>query len=507
MSPYPGACLGFRGQVCNYYLGKALGGSTALNYMVYVRGNRHDFDRWERMGNYGWGFDDILPLFLKLENATGLWRHGEHLDTNYRGVSGELAISHVQYRPLVGEVAVEAAKERGLPFLDYNGRQQIGVDYTQSTTRNGRRFSAADAYLTPVKDRKNLHVMIESLVSKVIIDPETKMAEGVQFTHKGEIFRVFSKKEVILSAGPIMSPQLLMLSGVGPRRELRRFNIPVISDLPVGMKYLDHSSLSPISAVTNLVNETIDQMRITSEDIEDFVENGTGKLSIPAGDEVLLLYNNGLNGFPPENANTEFLFHTNKNALAPVAFSPLRPDVYNASFRWQEEESDEGILSLTVIDLYPQTQGRIRLRGNTINHLPIIDYPFFKDPRDIEALVWGAKEAVALFNTEAMKKIGAKLVTIPLPDCATLEFGSDDYWRCAVRHLARNILHAAATNKMGPPDDPEAVVDPELSVYGVGRLRVADSSVAPTTVACHTQAVSYVVGEKLAVLLKDQWKL
>lgn len=502
MSPYPGACLAFKGQVCDYSLGKVLGGSSAVNYMVYVRGSRHDFDRWEQMGNYGWGFDEVLPLFLKLENATMLRHHP--LETDYRGLRGELSVSHANYLSRVSDLSIEAARERGLPFLDYNGRKQIGVDYVQSTSRNGRRFSAADAYLEPIKDRRNLDVMINSLVSKVIIDPDTKVALGVEYIHQGVTYRVLTNKEVIVSGGPINSPQLLWLSGVGPRRDLQRFNIPVLSDLPVGMKYLDHTALGRISASTNWLNESIDLSRITSEDIEDFVERGIGKLTVPATNEVVTMQNNGFSDIPLDNANTEMLFATGKHHAGSAGYTGLRDNVYNATFR-AVDESDAGVVSLSIIDLYPETQGRLRMRGPTINHAPIIDFPFFTNPRDMETLVWGAKEAVALLNTNAMKQIGARLNTMPIPDCARLIFGSDEYWRCYIRHIGRNILHAAATNKMGPTNDPEAVVDPELRVYGIGRLRVADSSIAPTTVACHTQAVSYVVGEKLAQLLKKDW--
>lgn len=503
MSPHPGSCLGYKGQTCAYPLGRVLGGSSAVNYMVYVRGSRHDFDRWEEMGNYGWGFDDVLPLFLKMENATSL-RH-QSLDTDFRGVRGELDVSHTHYRSLLGATSVQAAKERGLPYLDFNGKRQIGVDYLQGTTRNGRRFSAANAYLDPIQGRKNLHVMLNSLVSKVIIDPATKVTLGVEYIYQGRTHRVMANKEVILSAGPINSPQLLWLSGVGPKRDLTKFNIPVLSDLPVGEKYLDHTSFGRISISTDTWEDSIDLSRINSKDVDDFVFRGAGKLTVPATMEVVTMQNNGYNNnIPQENANMEMIMITGKHSQGTAGYTGMRDDVYNATFK-PVDESPYGVISIFIVDLYPETQGRLRMRGPTINHMPIIDFPFFKSTRDMEALVWGAKEAVALLSTKAMKDIGGILNSLPIPDCASLVFGSDEYWRCYIRHLARNILHAAATNKMGPKNDIEAVVDPELRVYGIAKLRVADSSVAPTTVACHTQAVSYVVGEKLSELLKKDW--
>lgn len=229
-----------------------------------------------------------------------------------------------------------------------------------------------------------------------------------------------------------------------------------------------------------------------------------GKLTVPWTSEAVTFQNNGFSPVPMDNPNMEMIFHTGKNHAGSAGFTALRDDLYNATFK-PEEDSDNGRVAISVIDLYPESQGRLRIRGNTINHMPIIDFPFFQNPRDLETLVWGAKEVVALLTSDPMKKIGAQLNTQLIPDCAPLLFGTDNYWRCYVRHMAATILHAAATNKMGPKDDPEAVVDPELRVYGIGKLRVADSSIAPTTVACHTQAVSYVVGEKLAELLKKDW--
>lgn len=476
-----------------------------MNYMVYMRGSRHDFDRWELMGNYGWGFDDILPLFLRLENATQLQHRP--IETDHRGLRGDLRVSHTNYRSVLSQHIIAAANERGLPFLDYNGRQQIGVDYLQSTISNGRRFSAVDAYLNPIKHRRNLHIMVNSLVSRVIIDPVTKTARGVEFTNIGLSHRVFATKEVIVSGGPIMSPQLLWLSGIGPREDLESFKIPVLADLPVGMKYLDHTAFVRLSASHDLRNETIDFTELDSEDAEEFVERGTGKLTIPAANEVVTLLNNGFDSYlPPDNANMEMVFTTGQHHIGTSGFTDTRPDIYNATFL-PVENAPTGVLGMYVIDLYPQTQGRLRMRGNTINNLPIIEFPFFKNPRDLEVLVWGAKEAVATLNSNALRRLGMRLNRLPIPDCAKNIFGTDEYWRCFIRHFANNALHAAATNKMGPSNDPEAVVDPELRVYGINKLRVADTSIAPTTVSCHTQAISYVVGEKLAQLLKKEYNL
>lgn len=305
-----------------------------------------------------------------MENAT-LLRH-DHLDTDFRGLGGELSVRHVKYHSRVSELAIKAARERGRPFLDYNGRTQIGVDYLQTTTRVGRKVTAANAYLDPVKHRKNLHVMVNSLLSKVIIDPYTEVAQGVKFIYQGLSYHMLAGKEVILSAGPINSAHLLWISGVGPKKELRRFDVPVLSDLPVGMKFLGHTTFSVgISARTSWQNETIDLSEITSQDVsfkvdsqdvQDLVERGAGKLAVPLASEVITLYNNGLSDVPADNPNAEIVFMTGKHLMGP------EPD----------DGSDAGVIGISIYDLYPETQGTLRMTGPSITDPPIVEYPFFK---------------------------------------------------------------------------------------------------------------------------------
>lgn len=503
INPYSGSCLGALNQQCVYPLGRILGGSSAFNYMIYLRGSRNDYDKWSQMGNYGWSYADLVPLFERIENTTLLANRAAGL----RGIDGPLSIANPSYRTKIAENFIEASMENGLIFRDLNGEESIGVDYTQGTTKNGRRHSAVDAYLTPIKKqgRRNLHVMLNSLVSKVIIDPLTRTALGVEFNHRGRTYRVSARKEVILSAGPIMSPQLLMLSGIGPREDLEKFGIPVIQDLPVGRQYMDHTVSGGYIFTVNTTGENIDLRDIEEKDVRLFGHQGRGKLTVPSITEAIAMIRFGLRpNVPVDNPEMEVLMAPSKDALGTEGHTPMRGDLFEAMYKPLVDSSVE-VYSMSLVDLYSEARGRVRLRGGSINNPPIIEFPFFENPRDLEVHVRGIREVIALSETRAMQRIGAKFYNVPIPDCAALGFGTDEYWRCHVRHFSRNVCHAAATNKMGPKGDPEAVVDPELRVFGVDRLRVADSSVAPTQVAGHTQGVAYVVGEKMAGLLKENW--
>nr|CAH7718557.1 unnamed protein product [Callosobruchus chinensis] len=203
--------------------------------MACTRGNKMDYDNWAAMGNPGWSYKDLLPYFLKMEDANVAVN-----DSEYRAKGGPLAVSDVRFKTELGNAFVAAAQQAGFPYVDYNGKQQMGVSYMQGTLRNGLRSDAENSYLRPVRHRKNLKIRTEAHVTKILIRPGSKEAYGVEYRKNGRMYHVIVKKEVILSAGGLNSPQILMLSGVGPRDQLEEFGIPVIKNLPVGTIMYDH---------------------------------------------------------------------------------------------------------------------------------------------------------------------------------------------------------------------------------------------------------------------------
>lgn len=279
--PVPGACLGLKDGVCNWPRGRVLGGTSVINFLVYTRGNKLDYDGWEALGNKGWSYKDILPYFTKSENV-GI---PNLRDSRYHGNGGYLNVENSPFISGLYRPFLQAGKELGYKVTDPNGKDNLGFSRVQATMRKGRRCSASRAFLEPIRNRRNLHISKESRVLKILIDPVTKRAYGVEFTKGRKTYVVKAKKEVILAAGAIGSPHLLMLSGVGPRENLETYGIPVIKDAKVGYNLQDHVCLS---GLVFLVNETvtINENKVRGpKAIFDYMVNRAGPFTLPGGAE------------------------------------------------------------------------------------------------------------------------------------------------------------------------------------------------------------------------------
>nr|CAH7736970.1 unnamed protein product [Callosobruchus chinensis] len=232
----PSFCFGcLNNKTAQFGHGKVLGGGSVINFMIFNRGNKMDYDTWEAMGNSGWSYKDVLPYFLKLEDANVAVN-----DSGYRSKGGPLGVSDISFRTKLTDVFVDAAQEAGFPYVDYNGKEQIGVSYIQATLRNGLRSEAENSYLRPVRHKRNLKIRTGAHVTKILVRPDSKEAYGVEYRKNGVMYKVLARKEVILSAGGLNSPQVLMLSGIGPKDHLEEMGISVIKDLPVGETLYDH---------------------------------------------------------------------------------------------------------------------------------------------------------------------------------------------------------------------------------------------------------------------------
>lgn len=267
--------------MCNWPKGRALGGTSVINYMVHNRGHRDDFNRWADFGNYGWSYSSVLPYFKKSERV-GI---AELSDSKYRGHKGYLDVQHPAYRSKLLDAFIDAGHTFGYRENDPNGAEMLGFSQVQATIRNGRRWSAAKAYLRPIAQRSNLAISMKSWVKRILIDPATKVAYGVEFVKNKRTYRIRAAKEVILSAGAIASPQLLMLSGVGPEAHLRELSIPVLRNLSVGHNLQDHVALS---GLVFLVNETItlnEQNVQRPSKVLNYLLFGRGPLTVPGGAE------------------------------------------------------------------------------------------------------------------------------------------------------------------------------------------------------------------------------
>lgn len=492
-------------QKCGFPRGKGLGGTSIINYMIYNRGNKRDFDGWAAAGNTGWSWREVLPYFLKSEHSTL-----ENLSASpFHNPKGLLNVEYNRKRTVLAEAFIEGNKFMGQPEVDYNSGDQLGVSYLQGNTIRGQRETAFRAFLKPILFRTNLHIMSNTRATKVLIDARSKTAYGVEFARNGKRF-VNARKEVILSAGAFHSPQLLMLSGIGDANDLARINVPLIQNLPVGKQMFDHISHFGPTFIVNTSGVSLNTDRIlTVEQIASYAR-GRGDLTVPGGVEALgfLKTANG-NHNAPDIPDVELIFtpgglHSDQGAGIRRGMR-ITDQIYDTVYKPLEPTSID-TWSVMVMLFHPKSVGYMTLQSNNPFDNPIFYPNFLQKPEDVENLLDGIKYAVKLSTTPAFQRFGSRLNDIPIPGCAHLHFGSDDYWRCSIRTLSCTLHHQVSTCKMGPSSDPMAVVSPELKVHGIRNLRVADCSIIPEAPTSHTNAASLMIGEKVADLIKQQWQ-
>lgn len=473
------SCLAMRNNRCHWPRGRVMGGSSVLNYMIYTRGNRRDFDSWAAMGNSGWSFNEVLPYFMKLEKSVI-----ENDNPYMRGKNGPITVSEVPWKSKSAKHFVKAAREMGLPLVDYNGPTQVGVSFLQTSTKNGARVSSNVGYLYPFKTRKNLFIRKMSMVTKVLIDPNTKVAYGVEYRKNGKKRTVFASKEVILSAGAINSPQLLMLSGVGPADHLRSVNINPIVDLPVGYNLMDHTAAGALTIKVNV--STLGPNILGAQDFVDF-QQGRGPLTSVGGCESLVFMDlenqNNLDAWPDiellQIGGSIYSFDVLRNNFN------FRDELINHMFGDLIARQTNAFMVFPMV-LRPKSRGRIMLKNKNPYVYPKIYANYFTDPEgyDLRVSVNGIKKTLEMLKMPSMRKINARIHKTPIPACAHLGFGTDEYWACHTRHFTFTIYHYSGTCKMGPSYDRTAVVDPRLRVYGIQNLRVVDASISKYCVVC-----------------------
>ncbi|XP_067006945.2 glucose dehydrogenase [FAD, quinone] [Anabrus simplex] len=489
------------GQI-KYPSGKVVGGSTVLNLMVYVRGNKNDYDNWERMGNPGWKYEDVFPYFKKVENM----QIPQFQDSEYHSTKGNIKINYPPYRTEMSSTILRAGKEMGQPEVDYNGEHQTGFARLQTTTANGSRWTASKGYLHPIRKRRNLHLKKRALVTKILINEDTKTAYGVNFIKGNKNYTVYARKEVIISAGAINSPQLLMLSGVGPKEHLEELGIKVIQDSKVGYNLMDHAGLGALIFTVNESKALPSTEAITNiQNYYDYFVSSSGPLTSSNFMEVASFQEmEGTAFHSPGWPNVENLFISsiplNKTLLASVL--GLSPDVFQNQ---TPPRGNQSAFHVYVFALRPKSRGRIRLKDNNIFTSPLIDPNIFDEEEDILLTTAAIRKIIEFTQAPALQKMGATLDDTPVAPCQHLTFASDEYWRCALLQTATTTYHQCGTCKMGPATDETAVVDPELKVYGIRNLRVIDASIFPRITSGHIQGPTYMVAEKGADLIKKQY--
>ncbi len=446
--------------------GKVLGGSSSINGLIYIRGQKEDFDLWRQLGCTGWSYDDVLPYFRKAEDH-------EAGASEYRGSGGPLAVSALRSKHEINEAFIEGAKELGYPYNpDFNGESQEGVGPLDLTVRGMRRCSAAVGYLRPAMKRPNLKVEINALASRIIFDG--KRATGVEFTQNGAVRTVRAKKEVILSGGSINSPQLLQLSGIGPGELLQTLGIPIVHELPgVGENLQDHVGGRIIYRARN---------RNTYNDI-----NYSLLLKAHAGLQYAFMRGGPL----MTGAGPIGLFVKTRPELA-------SPDIQYQFFAGSLDKAGDPLHTWpgcqgVTIPCRPESRGWLRIRSPEPNDPPAIQPNYLATQGDRDTMVAGIRILRKVFQTEAMQRLVSEEY-MPGKDVQT-----DQEWLAHVRKTAGTTYHPTSTCTMGT--HPLTVVDPTLRVHGVEGLRVADASVMPTVISGNTNAATIMIGEKAADMI------
>ncbi|CAK9822810.1 Glucose dehydrogenase [FAD, quinone] [Anthophora retusa] len=477
------ACLSTNGS-CYWPRGKNLGGTTLHHGMAYHRGHAKDYERWVEMGNKGWGWEDVLPYYLKSEDNTEIGR----VSAKYHATGGLNTVERFPYQPEFAWEILNAANETGLGVTeDLAGDKITGFTVAQTISKDGVRLTTYRAFVERFRERKNIHVAINAHVTKVNI--ENRKAIGIEMLMNGKKYNVYAKREVILAAGTINSPQLMMLSGIGPKEHLESMNIPVVLDLPgVGENLHNHQSYG--------VDFTLDEdyhPELNRESANEYVKCQKGPLSSTGLAQVT--------GILASN------FTTNEDPDIQIFFAGYQA-VCNPKLDIGDlgNHGNKTSVRFTSVNIQPTSRGRITLKSNDPLDHPIIWSNDLATAHDRSVVVQGLKAIFKLANSETMKKLGLKLKHNVIPQCAEKhEPYSELYWECAISWNTRPENHQTGSTKMGPPNDPLAVVDARLRVYGVQSLRIADAAVMPTVVSGNPVASVNMVGERAADFIKQDW--
>jgi len=485
----PVACQGTNNS-CTWLRAKILGGCSVINGMMFTRGTPPDFDvRWNGEGNEGWGWNDVLPYFRRFENNLQY----DQYDQKYHGVGGPVTVSNQYYTPEFAYAVVQGASEAGFPVShDLNGVNYTGFAIPQSYIKDGSRVSMAKAFVRPHRNNRNLDVMLNSTATKILIN-EQKRAYAVEFVYKNVTYTVKARKEIILSAGTMNSPKVLLQSGVGPKDALDAVGIQQIHDLPgVGHNLSNHVAFG----MKYWINSTVDTNTVTWESLAEYVNFRSGPLAssgLPVTSRVPSKYATA------DDPDIQMFFTLSSNKCSTDGGSDEPIDANNPT----QPKS----LSISAVNLHTKSRGRITLKSSNPLDAPNMVGNYLTVTEDEDRLLDAIRLVQRLVNSTTLKDTWKLNYANTVHGNCSVEhsYDSDDYWRCAIRYTTGPENHQASSLRMGPVSDKWSVVDQELRVIGIQDLRVSDASAMPVVTSSNTNAPTVMISERCAEFIKRRW--
>ncbi|CAH2093881.1 unnamed protein product [Euphydryas editha] len=480
--------------ICTWPRGKMLGGCSTVNGMMYMRGNAADYDGWAENGANGWSWSEVFPYFLKSEDNKEI---GNGVSGQYHNTGGPMPVQRFRYAPRLAHDIVSASIELGYPpTSDLNGDTPTGFTIAQTFNDNGSRYSTARGFLRPASKRENLHVLLNALVSRVIIDPTTKKVTGVEYIKNGETKTVGVIKEAVLSGGTLNSPKILLLSGVGPKETLKKFNIPVIKELPgVGQNLHNHVGVNLQFTLT----KEPDVPELSWPTAMDYMLLREGPLSATAMSQLTAKINSRYASAGGRHPDIQLFFNGYYAACGDSSL--VDPETL--------EDLNRRQISISAIAVQPRSRGYLTLQSVDPTQPPLMQPNYFLDEHELNVLVDAARISYRLANTTILReKYGMQPTEGYGAECPGGGSNpSDEFFKCLAQLHTAPENHQVGTCKMGAKEDPMAVVDTQLRVYGVDGLRVIDASIMPTIPSSNTGAPVVMVAERGAEFITTRHQL